>query len=133
VVIWGTGSPRREFLYSDDMADACVMMMNLPDEAFGEVLRAPTTSRSSTSDAARPDHCATRARRGVGGRISRRAGFDTSNPTEHRASCSTLAGFAGSVSSRTDLKTGIAAAYKDYLDREGGAAKLGRQQVRSKT
>ena len=34
VSIWGTGSPRREFLYSDDMADACVMLMNLPDEKF---------------------------------------------------------------------------------------------------
>ncbi|MCA0446516.1 MAG: GDP-L-fucose synthase [Bacteroidetes bacterium] len=27
VVIWGTGSPRREFLYADDMADACVFLM----------------------------------------------------------------------------------------------------------
>jgi len=27
VVIWGTGSPMREFLYSDDMADACVFLM----------------------------------------------------------------------------------------------------------
>lgn len=27
VTIWGTGSPRREFLYSDDLADACVFMM----------------------------------------------------------------------------------------------------------
>jgi len=27
VVIWGTGTPRREFLYSDDMADACVFLM----------------------------------------------------------------------------------------------------------
>lgn len=27
VVVWGTGSPRREFLYSDDMADACVFLM----------------------------------------------------------------------------------------------------------
>src|SRR3989442_2736122 len=41
VVVWGTGSPRREFLYSDDMADACVMMMNLPDDAFGELLQGP--------------------------------------------------------------------------------------------
>lgn len=27
VVIWGTGSPRREFLYVDDLADACVYLM----------------------------------------------------------------------------------------------------------
>jgi GDP-L-fucose synthase len=28
VVVWGTGTPRREFLYVDDMADACVYIMN---------------------------------------------------------------------------------------------------------
>ncbi|MEX2164819.1 MAG: GDP-L-fucose synthase [Sulfuricaulis sp.] len=27
VVVWGTGSPKREFLYSDDLADACVFLM----------------------------------------------------------------------------------------------------------
>jgi len=34
VVVWGSGTPRREFLYSDDMADACVMLMTLPDASF---------------------------------------------------------------------------------------------------
>jgi GDP-L-fucose synthase len=28
VVIWGTGTPRREFLHVDDLADACVFLMN---------------------------------------------------------------------------------------------------------
>jgi GDP-L-fucose synthase len=33
VTIWGTGSPRREFLYADDLADACVFLMqNYNDE-----------------------------------------------------------------------------------------------------
>jgi nucleoside-diphosphate-sugar epimerase len=27
VIVWGTGTPRREFLYVDDMADACVHLM----------------------------------------------------------------------------------------------------------
>src|SRR6187551_2034412 len=27
VIVWGTGSPRREFLHADDMADACVHLM----------------------------------------------------------------------------------------------------------
>ena len=31
VTIWGTGTPRREFLYSDDAADACVLLMTLPE------------------------------------------------------------------------------------------------------
>lgn len=30
-VVWGTGSPRREFLCSDDMADACVFLMEHRD------------------------------------------------------------------------------------------------------
>lgn len=38
VIIWGTGTPRREFLYSDDMADACVHLMNLPDDRFTSLL-----------------------------------------------------------------------------------------------
>lgn len=29
--VWGTGKPRREFLHVDDLASACVMLMNLPD------------------------------------------------------------------------------------------------------
>jgi GDP-L-fucose synthase len=32
VVVWGTGKPRREFLYSDDMADACIYLLEQPDE-----------------------------------------------------------------------------------------------------
>ena len=38
VTVWGTGTPRREFLYSDDMADACVFLMKLPDERYGALL-----------------------------------------------------------------------------------------------
>jgi GDP-L-fucose synthase len=32
VTIWGTGSPRREFLHVDDLADACVFLMQHYDE-----------------------------------------------------------------------------------------------------
>lgn len=38
VTIWGSGTPRREFMYSNDMADACVYLMNLPDERFHTLL-----------------------------------------------------------------------------------------------
>lgn len=31
VVIWGSGTPRREFLYADDLADACLFLMNTYD------------------------------------------------------------------------------------------------------
>ena len=38
VSVWGSGTPRREFLFSDDMADACVFLMNLPDAQYTELL-----------------------------------------------------------------------------------------------
>ncbi len=42
VVVWGTGAPRREFLHSKDMADACVFLMNLPDDQFNTVTQSET-------------------------------------------------------------------------------------------
>ena len=36
VTIWGTGTPRREFLYVDDMAAASVHVMNLPKTAYDQ-------------------------------------------------------------------------------------------------
>jgi GDP-L-fucose synthase len=38
VTIWGTGTPKREFLYCDDMAEACVHVMNLNDKKFKPLL-----------------------------------------------------------------------------------------------
>ena len=38
VTVWGSGTPRREFLYSDDMADACVHLMKLNDERYQALL-----------------------------------------------------------------------------------------------
>ena len=32
VVIWGTGTPKREFLYSEDMADACMYLLEQPED-----------------------------------------------------------------------------------------------------
>ncbi len=38
VIVWGSGTPRREFLHVDDVADACVFIMGLPDENFDSLL-----------------------------------------------------------------------------------------------
>ncbi len=43
VVVWGTGTPRREFMYSEDMADACVHLMNLADDRYGQLLGSDET------------------------------------------------------------------------------------------
>jgi GDP-L-fucose synthase len=39
VTVWGTGTPRREFLYVDDMADACIHLLNLPDEQYQALVK----------------------------------------------------------------------------------------------
>jgi GDP-L-fucose synthase len=38
VTVWGTGTPKREFLFSDDMAEACVFVIDLEDETFNPLL-----------------------------------------------------------------------------------------------
>jgi GDP-L-fucose synthase len=122
VVIWGTGSPRRELLYSDDMADACVMMMNLPDDAFDAILRGPNDfplinvgcgEDRTIADLAR----AVAAVVGFRGALE----FDTSKPdgTPRKLLDSGRLRKLG-WSPGIDLETGIAAAYKDFLAREGG-------------
>lgn len=38
VTVWGSGKPYREFLYSDDMADACVYLLSLQDDKYASLL-----------------------------------------------------------------------------------------------
>jgi GDP-L-fucose synthase len=38
VVVWGSGKPLREFMYSDDFADACVYLMTLDEQSYGTLL-----------------------------------------------------------------------------------------------
>ncbi|WP_260705856.1 GDP-L-fucose synthase family protein [Edaphobacter flagellatus] len=38
VTVWGTGTPKRELLYSDDLAQACVFLMALEDATYGKLL-----------------------------------------------------------------------------------------------
>ena len=54
VVVWGTGTPRREFLYSDDMADACVFLLSLLDEEFNRLLWPAGSPRESVDSGLAP-------------------------------------------------------------------------------
>ncbi len=53
VTLWGSGRPRREFLFSDDMAEACVFLMRLPEGEFGRLVapaQAPLINVGAGSD-----------------------------------------------------------------------------------
>ncbi len=38
ITVWGTGTPRRELLFSEDLADGCLFLMNLDDEIYSRLL-----------------------------------------------------------------------------------------------
>ena len=38
IEVWGTGTPRRELLYSEDLAEACVFLMQLPETQFAKLI-----------------------------------------------------------------------------------------------
>jgi GDP-L-fucose synthase len=39
VTIWGTGNARREFLYAEDMAEACITVMNVDKEDYDNLVK----------------------------------------------------------------------------------------------
>ena len=42
IIVWGSGTPRRELLYSDDLAEACLFLMNLDDTRYNSLLNEGT-------------------------------------------------------------------------------------------
>lgn len=52
ICLWGSGTPRREFLYSEDLAEACIFLMNLPDASFASLVQreAPLINVGSGQD-----------------------------------------------------------------------------------
>ncbi len=38
LTVWGTGTPRRELLFNEDLAEACIFLMNLDEATFGDLL-----------------------------------------------------------------------------------------------
>ena len=118
VVIWGTGSPMREFLYSEDMAEACVYLLDLPEEKFGELIsdsHPPLVNIGFGEDLSIAELARTVARViGFGGRLR----FDTSKPdgTPRKFLDSGKINALG-WKARTRFEEGIAAAYKDFLSR----------------
>jgi GDP-L-fucose synthase len=122
VVIWGTGTPRREFLFSEDMAEACVYVMNLPDERFIPLLGqdrndglAPLVNIGVGHDLTIRELAETvKAVVGFQGRLD----FDASKPdgTPRKLLDVSRVSALGWRAS-TGLEQGLRAAYQDFLAR----------------
>lgn len=44
VVVWGSGEPRREFIFAEDLADACLALLGLDERPFRELTRGPAAT-----------------------------------------------------------------------------------------
>lgn len=111
VTIWGTGSPRREFLYSDDLADACVYLMeNCSAVQTGELVNIGVGEDLTIKALAEK----VAAIVGYSGELS----FDTSKPdgTPRKILDVSKVRSLGWQAS-TPLDEGIAKAYHDFLSR----------------
>ncbi len=38
LTVWGSGKPRREFLFSEDLGEACIFLLNLPEPVYDGIL-----------------------------------------------------------------------------------------------
>jgi GDP-L-fucose synthase len=106
VVVWGTGTPRREFLYVDDLADACVYLMK--NYSSDELVNIGTGEDTTIAEFARMVAGVI----GFTGTIS----FDTSRPDgtpRKLLDVSRLAKLGWRA--RTPLEEGLKLAYRAYL------------------
>jgi GDP-L-fucose synthase len=106
VEVWGTGSPRREFLYVDDLADACIHLMK--NYSSDQLVNIGTGEDITIAEFAR----VVAAVVGYAGEIS----FDPSRPNgtpRKLLDVSRLAALGWRA--RTELKDGIELAYEAYL------------------
>jgi len=109
VTIWGTGSPLREFLYVDDLADACLFLME--HYSGNETVNVGTGKELSIRDLA----YLMKKVIGYEGTID----FDTSKPDgtpRKLLDVSKLAKLGWTY--KTELEDGIRLAYEDFLSHE---------------
>jgi GDP-L-fucose synthase len=116
VLVWGTGTPRREFLYSDDAADACILLMGLTDERLGDIIgsesKIPVVNVGYGEDVSIRDLTELIAEiTGVNIEIT----FDSSKPdgTERKRLDTSIINSLGWYP-RTSLRDGISKTYREY-------------------
>jgi GDP-L-fucose synthase len=117
VVVWGTGTPRREFLYVDDMAAASVFVMNL-DQAIYDANKMPMQSHVNVGwgEDVTIRELAQKVAKAVGytGRIA----FDASKPdgAPRKLMNSSRLHTLG-WRPRVDLEAGLSMAYSAFMSR----------------
>ena len=109
VSIWGTGTPRREFLFSDDLADACVFVMERYGiQDLGELVNIGTGSDLTVAELAE----LIRTIVGLEGRLL----FDRAKPDgTPRKQLDVTRLTALGWTAKTSLEDGTRRAYEDYL------------------
>lgn len=117
VTIWGSGSPLREFLYSEDAADALTHLMRLPEEDFaricGDPAHPPLVNVGSGSELSiRALAQKVRAAVGFEGRLAFDAGKPDGTPRK-LLDVSRLAALGWKAS--TPLEAGLKLSYADFL------------------
>ncbi len=113
VVVWGTGTPRREFLYVDDMADACVHLMKT--YSASDMVNIGTGEDITIAEFARLVAAAV----GYTGTIS----FDTSRPDGTPRKLLDVGRLTQlGWRARTSLQDGLKLAYQAYLNETRQAA-----------
>ncbi len=108
LVVWGTGTPMREFLYADDLADACVHLMQQGYDG-------PLVNIGTGTDVTIRELAETVVKVvGFQGELS----FDTSKPDGTPRKLMDVSRLHGlGWQARTGLEDGIALAYQDFLAR----------------
>ncbi len=119
VVLWGTGTPKREFLYVDDLANALVFLATLDDTRYDtlvEPCQCPLINVGSGEDLTIRELAETVAAVvGYEGRFVQ----DTSKPDGTMRKIMDVSRIRNlGWMPEIDLDTGIARAYDDYLDRD---------------
>lgn len=117
VTLWGDGSPLREFLYADDLADAAVMVLERVTAAeAGEFINVGSGVEISIADLAELVHDAVYA--DVAGRTCEIV-WDAAKPNGTPRKLMDSSKLHAIIDWRptTSLKQGVALAYADYLER----------------
>jgi GDP-L-fucose synthase len=110
LVVWGTGTPMREFLYADDLADACVYLM---EQGYS----GPLVNIGTGTDVTIRELAETVLKVvGFNGELT----FDTSKPDGTPRKLMDVSRLAGlGWRAKTSLEDGIKLAYQDFISKHG--------------